>query len=271
MSHPPPFLPAAGLALIGWFSAAVYGQAQQLSEDRVTALKDRLATAKTRFAADHQRLKDQMTTEMETAIRKVRTVPGDPTAKARIVMRLQNTLEQYRKNGDIPDNDEFLQPVFRYAIGLHKAQVPVRAIHLELCKIALQQNDKAVLAEATRAKEEFERSLGLNSFFESGRDWSGTRMTAKSSEVIRLRVGQFDGTTFDANLHLNHQVAGHPILKVKGRLDGIKIGWQTVQVVQGKGRLVNGEAYLVGRMMIGQIGGVNAGGGAETGLVVLRR
>lgn len=236
----------------------------------VVDLQKRLADEKAKFKAAKPGIDNQLKQDLDTTIHAAKSQRGDAATKLKIVQRLEGSAQEFRQSHTLPEDDEFVSAVFRYADRINKARKPVRAVFDQLSKEALQQNDTARMKKITDDKEEFDQGLGLRGQFVGGKHWHGTRFHGGNNDAISFNVGAFDGTTFDGHLHINRNVAGHPVLKIKGRLDGIKVLWDTVQVVEGKTRALSGEAYLVNKVMIGAVGGINTNGTAAGGLFVLR-
>jgi len=253
------------------FALSLLGATAALADARTDDLARRVKDELAKFPAARQRVSDDFRRDLAATIGKWRGGRGDAPARAKIVLRLESAAEQFAKTGEVPRDDELLPAVVRYADSLHKATLPVRNAHKAHCDAALRAGDSDVIQQATRSKEDFERSLGLRDAFEAGKHWNGTRANGTSNDEIRLEVNAFDGTTFEGKLHLSRNIAGHPVLKVKGKLDGLKVDWLTVGVLSGKARQINGAGYLIGPMIVGQISGFATNGGPATGYFVLRR
>jgi hypothetical protein len=213
----------------------------------IPRLTKELTAAKLEFGKKKATAKDVALKQFDRVITGVNNGPGAATVKVALIKEWEQKKLRFNQEGEWPGDEDLLGAGATYGTALSKAYVPVTAIYEKLVKAYGSANDRDGASKIVDDKTTFEKQhfFGRDRFV-TGSKYHGSRYGGKDAIPFHLNIGKMTGNVFEGTVHVNVQIANHPVFEVKGVVEGLRITCQTTKVVQGKAQGFTFDGYILG-------------------------
>ena len=242
------------------------------ADAKVDRLLKELDQAKLEFGKGRAAAKKTALGKFDYAMSVVRSQPLKPTEKQGLLAEVESAKQRFDQQGQWPESADLVDAGFVFGMSLSIAYLKLSAAFERLVKAHQDARDTSAAGRVTDEKTRFESDeLPGRAGFKAGAGFTGERRGLKKAIPFSFRVQDMSGPVFSGRVEQDMGVTNHPILKVKGSIDGIKFGCTTAEVVQGKVRELTFDGLVLGdRLLIG-VGGIGSNGRAAGGIVTLGR
>lgn len=222
------------------------------AQDKIDKQIAELENAKSRFIKDKEAAKQRVLSQFDALIQKVmKSTNVKPADRLSLADKLRDERKEFAEKEDLSENTDVLPAAWEYGVALVKRYRPVSDKFDQVMNACIKAGKTDQAENIKSDKEKFDNEhLPGRKHFRAGAVWHGTQYDGTSGTLFHFRVIELQGSVFKARIEKNVQVGGHPIIDVRGTLDGILVDCKNLTPVQGSLPLARCEGIVLGQTLI---------------------